>query len=187
MDEIEGLVEQLSSGDMRLRVEAARSLGEIGDARGVGPLVRLLKGEESQARGAAVEALGRIGDLRAIEALLPLLENDTAAGSAVVALGKIGDARAIGPMAKLVARQELVNEFWARTLESSLCEVLRRCKDDASAEDLRAVASLADLRYERCYRSEYGAPDYCSVLTHFLFGPRRVAREELARRGLSVE
>jgi HEAT repeat protein len=57
---------------------AAIALGEIGDAKAVEPLIRVLKGptgDDKDIIGAAVESLGMLKDSRAVEPLLSLLKN----------------------------------------------------------------------------------------------------------------
>lgn len=102
--------------DSAVREDAARALGEIGDARSVEYLCTLLR--DPAIRTVAVQALGKIGDARAVPALIELLAGaglpgatTTAAGcgahgnkeleaqsAAARALGEIGDERAIPPL-----------------------------------------------------------------------------------------
>lgn len=100
--------------DVAVRQDAARALGEIGDARAFEPLLRAL--EDSRLRAAAVEALGKIGDRRAVDPLRAIVEDAArshseweshgcrneryeqelpAVEAAVKALGWIGDRAAI--------------------------------------------------------------------------------------------
>jgi HEAT repeat protein len=51
-------------------------LGEIGDARGVEPLIQTLQDEDSFLRRVAAVAVGNIGDARAIEPLTRALEDE---------------------------------------------------------------------------------------------------------------
>lgn len=68
---VPALVPALRDGSWRVRREAARALGEIGDARAVHPLWSLLRcGYEDVLRDVA-ESLAKLGDVRAV---LPLLE-----------------------------------------------------------------------------------------------------------------
>src|SRR2546430_5680448 len=57
--------------DTAVRVDAARSLGEIGDARAVEFLVTAMT--DLDVRPQAVEALGKIGDRRAVPSLVAVV------------------------------------------------------------------------------------------------------------------
>lgn len=58
-----------------VRISAARTLGKIGDARAVEPLIQALKEDSDwSVRHEAVEALGEIGDAREIEPLAATLD-----------------------------------------------------------------------------------------------------------------
>lgn len=63
------LVSALRERDAELRRAAAKVLGEIGDARGVGALRHALWDEDRTVRVAAAAALGKIGDPAALEDL----------------------------------------------------------------------------------------------------------------------
>lgn len=58
-----------------VRREAAKALGQIGDARAVKPLISVLNHSDWHVRDAAVEALGQIGDARAINPLIAALND----------------------------------------------------------------------------------------------------------------
>jgi HEAT repeat protein len=73
------LIEVLSSGDPRLRLEAVRALAEIEDERAAEPLGELLDDPDEAIQLTVIQALGEIGGDGARETLLYLLEdpNDT--------------------------------------------------------------------------------------------------------------
>jgi len=83
-----------------VRAAAAESLGDIGDARAVEPLIDSLRSVEWQVRAAAAKALGQLKDARAIEPLCnALLDKDfNVRAAAAEALGLIGDERALQPL-----------------------------------------------------------------------------------------
>ncbi len=87
----------LASDNDLLRTVAATSLGEIGDARAVEPLMAALASDNDLLRTAAAASLGEIGDARAVEPLMAALasDNDLLRTAAAASLGKIGDARAV--------------------------------------------------------------------------------------------
>ncbi len=74
---------------------AARALGEIGDDRGVEPLLAAL--EEPFVGGAAIEALAKLHDERALKPLIRLFAKRPISSLATV-LGRWGDTRAVGPL-----------------------------------------------------------------------------------------
>ncbi|HSW29622.1 MAG TPA: HEAT repeat domain-containing protein [Longimicrobiales bacterium] len=78
--------------DERVRTEAARALGDVGDPRAVRPLVAALGDAEAPVREEAARALGRLNDPSAAGALAAALADDAwrvqdAAASALRSLG----------------------------------------------------------------------------------------------------
>jgi HEAT repeat protein len=86
--------------DSRVRQAAAKSLGQIGDAQAMEPLIAALKNNYESVRQAAAEALGQTGDARAVEPLIVALKDDeeSVRQAAAEALGQTGDARAVEPL-----------------------------------------------------------------------------------------
>ena len=97
-------VKSLIAHLMKGKTVAALALGEIGDARAVGPLVMALTLGPKHLRGPAATALGQIGDTRAVEPLIAVVKTElnvlfsTTGGAAAKALGELGDARAVEPL-----------------------------------------------------------------------------------------
>lgn len=107
------LIEKLGDSDASIRCEAAKVLGEIGDARAVGPLIDRLVDESMGALGYGdedfgsavvlrytIEALGKMKDVKAVPALIDVLDtwknlNMLVGGWAAWALGEMKDARAV--------------------------------------------------------------------------------------------
>jgi len=77
MPKVETLINELKDhhGPVRLRCEAARKLGTIGDARAVEPLVAALKDRDRGLRVCAASALGAIKDPRAAAPLIVALND----------------------------------------------------------------------------------------------------------------
>ena len=67
-----GLIDALKDGDVNVRHAAAASLGQIGAAAAVLPLVHVLQ-DEPWLQYPAIHALGELGDARAAPALAPAL------------------------------------------------------------------------------------------------------------------
>lgn len=107
-EDVEGLIEVLEDGgvDANIRGRAAWGLGDIGDARGVEPLIQALGDEESVVRWIAAEALGKIADATAVEPLIQALrdedEESIVRSKAAEALGEIGDTRAVEPLTEVL-------------------------------------------------------------------------------------
>ena len=91
--DVKGLIKALAyPGEVTVRVNAARALGELGDPRAVEPLVAMLQNKQHF----VAEPLARLGDPRAVEPLIAALGEDRYGGVAR-ALGMLRDPRAVGP------------------------------------------------------------------------------------------
>jgi HEAT repeat protein len=102
-----GLIKALDySKSTNVRIDAAKALGEIGDAQAMELLITALGDENSDVRAAVANALGGIGGLEAVEPLIITLddESENVRSATAEALGEIGDARAVEPLiAALIA------------------------------------------------------------------------------------
>jgi hypothetical protein len=100
-EKIDALIESLLSQKIFKTTtgwDAAKELGEIGDARAVEPLIEALDDKQILVRTEAAKALGKIGDTRAVEPLLETMPSEPAAE----ALGRIGDKRVLGLLIQVV-------------------------------------------------------------------------------------
>jgi HEAT repeat protein len=96
--DVPGLIKALGyRNDDGVRALAAWSLGMIGDARAVEPLITALKDQSRSVRENAASALGKIGDARAVEPLIAALKDINARAYADPALVQFG-ARAVEPL-----------------------------------------------------------------------------------------
>jgi HEAT repeat protein len=96
--DVKGLIAVLQSHrDDRIRGQAARELGAIGDIRALDPLRNALRDKNRFVRESAVEAMGGIGNPDTIEDLIvALMDKDWGVHvSAMQSLKKIGGIRAI--------------------------------------------------------------------------------------------
>ncbi len=140
--------------DTAVRVDAARALGEIGDARAVEFLLNAMK--DRDIRPKAIEALGRIGDRRAVPTLIQVVtgtspsandrlmqgcgdryeEEIMSLDAAVRALASIRDAAAlptlIGALQNTLVREEAAQALVAFGPPAIplLLDVLRKEEDD---------------------------------------------------------
>jgi len=104
------LINRLENEKMSVRLEAARTLGEIGSFWAVGPLIDTLTDESSGVREAAAQTLGAIGDNRSVEPLIAVLEDKESnvrwtAAQALDALDWSADSKSEKAL-YLVAKQE---------------------------------------------------------------------------------
>jgi HEAT repeat protein len=126
--DVHSLIKALSyEKDERIRVQAARALGELKDVRTVKPLITALKDNSEVVRRTACEELGKLGPLirdpalRAsiVPPLIALLNDEgPTIKDAAKALGAIGDARAVEP---LIAA--LKNVYYHNTASNALAKI----------------------------------------------------------------
>lgn len=72
------LVGALRDGDLVVRAEAARLLGEVGSGRAVEPLLEYLRVDRHYTKMTALRALAQIGDRSVVDELAGLVENPNA-------------------------------------------------------------------------------------------------------------
>lgn len=110
---VETLIQFLEHKCKYMRERAAKSLGEIKDARAVEPLIQLLKDEDTGVRRESIKALGKIIDIRAVEPLIQTLQDEDrdVRMKSTEALGKIKDIRAIEPLIKILKDESGVQDY----------------------------------------------------------------------------
>ena len=96
---MEPLIELIVDEGFPNRNGAVDALGEIGDARAIKPLLKLLGNEDKGLQSDAAEALVKIGE-PAVEPLIEALKHEDCIVRirAANVLGRIGDARAMEPL-----------------------------------------------------------------------------------------
>jgi len=103
---LDALIYALRGGDPDMRrSDAAKGLGELGDARAVPPLINALQRDGNVVvRDNSARALGKLGDKRAVEPLIAALKDKSPSVPifAAEALGYLGDARAVEPLLALL-------------------------------------------------------------------------------------
>lgn len=73
---IEHLLSDLQYGTILARLDAARALGELGDARGLDPLIEALGDRDWHVCQAALVALGKLDEVRAVEPIITSLTRE---------------------------------------------------------------------------------------------------------------
>ena len=155
----DALISLLGDKDYYVCLEAAKSLGKIGDPRAVEPLIEVLQ-SGSPPREVA-RALGEIGDLRAVQPLIDALEAQVGKDhhwelpqSIIEALSKLGDTRAIEPLNTFLSHKssyekgsELTRSALASALgtigDSMVVAVLTRTLNTDPEEVVKVMAAVA--------------------------------------------
>lgn len=167
------LVAMLRMQDASIREHAATALGQLGDARGVEPLVDVVLGDAVAAvREHAASALGVLGDARALDPLLQVSRRDRNARvreHAVTAVGRLGDRRAYEFLLETMRGHDVeevrVHAAYAlgllgdrRALEP-LLEALRDGDPRMRANAAQGLGELGDARALDALRGAWSDPD----------------------------
>jgi HEAT repeat protein len=87
-----------------VRAAAASSLGQIGDLRGVEPLLAAIADPIAEVSSESIRALATLGDVRAVDTLINVVENPTGyflpvtRQAAILALAKLGGEQAVSEL-----------------------------------------------------------------------------------------
>lgn len=103
--DVDTLLALLRGTARRGRISAAVKLGEMGERRAVGPLVRALQASDELMRMAALRALGQIGDPSVADAVAAIGAEDPSPAvrsSAATALSALSDSRAVGVLVSIL-------------------------------------------------------------------------------------
>lgn len=96
-----------NSPSEKVRYNAARMLGELGDSRAVEPLINVLKDDKNgSVRLYAARALGELGDITATEPLIESLKEDRNVDvrvRAARALGRLGGEEVVAPLVEALS------------------------------------------------------------------------------------
>jgi ankyrin repeat protein len=134
--DVKGLIKALSyQKDYRVRKDAVKDLGQIGDARAVESLIVALKDGNIDVRKAAAGALGDIGDARALKSLITALQDDDVCNAAAIALGKIGDVNAVEP---------LIAALKNKSSQDAASAALDKLGDSRALQNLIKIRTLHD-------------------------------------------
>jgi HEAT repeat protein len=97
VSDVPAYIQLLKKGGLLERRKSAEFLGEIGDERGVLPLIDALNDTSITVQYIAAKSLGMLGDRRSVDPLIKALKSDEkwVRLGAVHALGLIGDKKAV--------------------------------------------------------------------------------------------
>jgi HEAT repeat protein len=143
-DAIKPLLAALHDVNADIAREAATSLGLLGDAGAVEPLIQVVKNSNqyfhSVVRSAAAVSLGQLKDRRAVEALLDAVNDPIADPSteAIRALVSLADPRAINALVEVVRNS---SNFFAGSVRRAAVLGLAKLGGDTAVAELRRVAA----------------------------------------------
>ena len=153
--------------------------------------IRRLKSSDVQTRRQAIKGLSRSRNPRALAALMAALvdESHLARKEAAQALGEIGDAQAVKPLINLI--EDSSHHAIVKAAVGALEKVLVRVAASVVSKDLQAAAALSDvdgIYYERREDAAwFSEPRNATPWIMDCSQVRRLARQELTRRGLSSD
>ncbi len=171
----DALVTALKDTGFERRYIAAWALGQLGDARGVAPLIAALDDDNETVRRYATRSLIKL-DRHAVEPMIAALPNATvrAAGYLIRALGDIGDTRAVEPLLEQINSPNRALVFQA----------LGKLKDKRAEAALIAGLQDSDWRsrmFAAMALGPLGGPPSAAALKPLLDDPEVVVREWAAR------
>jgi len=136
---LESLERMETYGNEDLLPRILEALGELGDPRGVAPLIGFLVGDNWLLRLVASKALVKIGE-PSVDTLLSVVRDHgdwDARCRAVEALGQIGSAKAVGPLVELLREND-------GPVQNEIINALGRLGDPASVEALTEALGTGD-------------------------------------------
>ena len=177
VDTVWPLIDLLHGPDPNLRMQAALSLGEQGDARATRALLEALDDDDTNVRYHSIEALGKLKATDAIDALLRIAESKDffLAFVALDALAEIGDTSIASRIVPLLddelLREPAVNLLGQLGDETAVTPLATLLSAPAAPTDLiaDALARLSD-RYEE----QYGEGAYIAELASREISPAGV-------------
>jgi HEAT repeat protein len=151
---VDVLTEQLHGSDWTARCDAARLLGQSGDARAVDALLPDLQDADWRVRRNAAQALGALRDTRTVGALITLLNDRTLTvrQRAIVALGRIKDLQALPVLIDIVLQGKRESHDAVKAIrkfgKKGLPEIAKAYETSQNQE---LLLLLVDLKYPRVF------------------------------------
>ena len=177
VDTVSPLTELLQGPDPDLRMQAALALGEQGDGRAAGALVKALNDDDTNVRYHAIEALGKLKTVDAVDGLVEIIESRDffLAFAALDALANIGDSR-ITPRIVPLLEDELLREpaigLLGQLGDETVVTPLVALLNTPAAPTAQIAGALATLRDR--YEQQYGEGRYIADLTSSEISPTGV-------------
>lgn len=196
----------------RLRCNAARTLGVIGDERAIVSLMSVLndRRENYRLRLAAAESLGRVGDEYVVTPLLDILSDEREKSmylkeSVARALGMLGDIRAVEPLIDMLESKQGIRDkfnFLKERIIEAIAQIGRPCRkithgllsalgDEASSIRLAAVEALGELgdvscleNLQACVFDEDDDVAKAAICAVYSLGGEKAVRDLLQRENL---
>ena len=141
---VKALLVTLQDLNAEVAREAATSLGLLGDASAVEPLIEIITNVNGYfhavVRSAAAASLGKLKDLRAVEPLLNAVYDPIADSSseAISALAALGDRRAVGALIEVVRNR---NGFFVNSVRRAAVLGLIKLGGEEAQAELRFVST----------------------------------------------
>jgi len=113
-ERIQEIIVLLSDKNRKVRMNAALSLGSLGDLRAVEPLISALSDKRRIVRREAANSLGELRDERSVEPLINALkDNDGGVRMfSARALGRLDDEKALTPLLELLSDKDASVRQW---------------------------------------------------------------------------
>jgi len=148
MVKLEKIVSDLASEDRRLRIDAAKKLGDIRDEKAIKPLIGSLKDIDPDVRLAASDSLFKIGSVT-VDYLIKALDedNNNLLLRVIELLGEIGDKRGINPLINFLDEK---NNVFIR---------IAAVKSLAAFDDSRIIDPLISILTDKRYMLRIAAVD----------------------------
>jgi len=135
---IEDLIEELTNLGVASREEAALAIGQLEDDKGIDPLLKVLKEDESEdVRAAAAKSLGNYFDnkrtIRELAKTILSEESPIVRMAIVNALGQKEEASAVKPLLPLLEKEEVVY------VREAIIEAIGNTKSKKFSDDILKV------------------------------------------------
>ncbi|MBI5722484.1 MAG: HEAT repeat domain-containing protein [Planctomycetes bacterium] len=143
------VIPYIESDSPGIRRWAAEILGNLGDVRAVGPLIKELKDEDYDVRVAAVVALGKLGDASVVTPIIEVFDGLSYDPGCIEAAGNFGDPR-FTPFLLNALKAAISKEEHEQNGESGLVvEALGKTKNPAVVGDIiRSIEKASKADYD---------------------------------------
>lgn len=143
--------------DLQLRLQAIRSVGQIGDPSALPFIMRAATHMEPNTRDRAMSVLSELGDRSALEMFINAIDDRAVRDSALYGIKRIGDSTAIPHLVKKLEalNTEVITETDYR-FRLSILDTLGELRDNSALPALRLALRDRDHEVRRMARSAVG-------------------------------